>query len=153
MNADQQRACPLHLVPMRRAEINGREALVCMFCIAGAPAIGKNVKGARTQSLWEEELQHQIRITGLPDPEREFRFAKPRRYRADFAWPAQKILAEVEGGIYTGGRHTRGKGYEEDCRKYNLAVELGWRVLRFTPKDIQDGRAIATLETLLARAE
>jgi hypothetical protein len=58
---------------------------------------------------------------------------KDRRWRFDIAWPDQKIALEVEGGAYTQGRHTRGKGFEEDCRKYNAAALDGWLVFRMTP--------------------
>lgn len=69
---------------------------------------------------------------GLPVPEKEFRFAPPRKWRFDFAWPAQKVAAEVEGGIWVRGRHTRGKGFLNDMEKYNEAGRLGWRVFRFS---------------------
>lgn len=39
---------------------------------------------------------------------------------------------ECEGGVYRAGRHTRGQGFENDCRKYNTLTCLGYRVLRFT---------------------
>jgi very-short-patch-repair endonuclease len=42
------------------------------------------------------------------------------------------LAVEVEGGMWTRGRHVRGEGYEGDCEKYNAAVLGGWRVLRFT---------------------
>ena len=65
----------------------------------------------------------------------EFEFAKPeRKFRADFADVTSKILVEVEGGICARqtGAHVRGKHYQSDCVKYNLATTLGWRVLRYT---------------------
>ena len=93
----------------------------------------------------EEELALAIQDEGLPAPTREFYFAKPRRFRADFAWPDRKILAEVEGGTWSGGRHVRGKGYEADCEKYSIAAMLGYRVLRFTTAMVRDGRAIGFL--------
>ena len=65
-------------------------------------------------------------------PVREYRFALPRRFRFDFAWPSERVAVELEGGIWMRGRHVRGKGYEKDCEKYNLAALRGWRVLRFT---------------------
>jgi len=65
-------------------------------------------------------------------PLREYRFAPPRRFRFDFAWPVQRVAVELEGGIWSRGRHVRGKGYETDCEKYNLAAKRGWRVFRFT---------------------
>ncbi len=95
-------------------------------------------------------LLRDIRAVGLPDPVREFPFAHPRKYRADFAWPDARLLVEVEGGAYSQGRHTRGAGYTEDCRKYDLAVLLGWRVLRFTGEMVRDGTAVATIERALA---
>lgn len=63
---------------------------------------------------------------------REYRFAPPRRFRFDFADPVTLIAVEIEGGNWTGGRHTRGSGFEMDCKKYNLAALRGWKVFRFT---------------------
>lgn len=81
------------------------------------------------------------RQLGLPEPEREFRFAPPRRWRADFAWPTLRVLVEIEGGIWTGGRHTRGSGFEADMAKYNAAALAGWTVLRFGGTAIKSGNA------------
>lgn len=75
-------------------------------------------------------------------PEREFRFHDTRRWRFDFAFPDQKLAIEVEGGTYTNGRHTRGSGYEKDLEKYNEAVKLGWKVLRFSTGMVSKGEAI-----------
>lgn len=65
-------------------------------------------------------------------PVSEYRFAPPRRWRFDFAWPDHRLAVELEGGVWTGGRHTRASGYIADCDKYNAAVLAGWRVLRYT---------------------
>ncbi len=46
------------------------------------------------------------------------------------------VAVEIEGGIWTGGRHTRGKGYQGDMEKYNAAQLYGWKVLRYTPDQI-----------------
>jgi hypothetical protein len=88
---------------------------------------------------------------GLPAPVLEFRFAPPRRWRFDFAWPARKLALEVEGGVWVQGRHTRGRGFEADCTKYNSAGLLGWIVLRVTPAMLKDGRALALLEEAFAQ--
>lgn len=63
----------------------------------------------------------------------EVLFAKGRKFRFDFAITDRKIAIEIEGGIYTNGRHTRGSGFSKDMEKYNLAIENGWVVLRYTP--------------------
>ena len=97
----------------------------------------------------EELLFQHIKLVGLPEPEREYRFAPPRRFRADFAYPERKLLIEVEGGVWTRGRHTRGAGYTSDAEKYNLATVKGWRVLRFTGDMIKNGSAIDTIEKVL----
>jgi hypothetical protein len=73
---------------------------------------------------------------GLPTPVAEHRFHPTRLWRFDYAWPAQKIALEVEGGIWTGGRHINPAGFIADLEKYNAAAVLGWRILRMTPKSI-----------------
>lgn len=80
---------------------------------------------------------------GFPRPTREYRFATAvdRQYRFDFAWPHVHLEAlgglqlafEIEGGGPT-GHHQSYTGYTYDCRKYNLALSLGWAVFRFTPE-------------------
>ncbi len=73
---------------------------------------------------------------GLSAPVAELQFEPLRRWRFDYSWPEAKIALEVEGGIWSGGRHTRGKGFIGDMAKYNHAARLGWRVLRVQPKDL-----------------
>jgi len=47
------------------------------------------------------------------------------------------IAVEVEGGVWSRGRHVRGAGYLADLEKYNAAVVMGWRVLRYTPQTLE----------------
>lgn len=70
---------------------------------------------------------------GIPEPVTEHRFLFGRRFRFDYAWPEYRVALEVEGGVWTGGRHTRGKGFLSDMEKYNHAAQLGWLVLRCVP--------------------
>ena len=97
----------------------------------------------------EELLFQQMQFVGLPEPEREYRFAPPRRFRADFAYPEKKILVEVQGGIYTRGAHSRGTGLERDYEKINLAQLNGFMVFQFSRKMIESGEAITVLEKAL----
>ena len=107
-----------------------------------------------TKSDLEETLAYHIYLYGLPVPLREYEFAKEawgRRWRADFAWvaPEHRLLVEVEGGTWAKGRHTRGRGFEEDCHKYNAATLLGWRVLRFTGAMVNSLAAVDTIKAAL----
>ena len=87
---------------------------------------------------------------GLPLPLTEYRFYPSRKWRADYCWPEEKVILEVEGGVWVGGRHTRGKGFLNDMEKYNQAVVLGYRLLRCTPGMIEDGSIIESLLALFA---
>ena len=91
----------------------------------------------------EEAFALHCRAESL-SPLREFHFALPRKWRFDFAFPLEKIAVEVEGGIFSrvAGAHTRGKHFESDCEKYNTAVKLGWRVLRYSTDMVLAGTAI-----------
>jgi len=97
----------------------------------------------------EEALATLLKWEKLPIPSREYTFASPRRWKFDFAWWQHKVAVEIEGGSWIGGRHTRGSSFESDCEKYNEAALLGWRVLRVTPKMVEDGRAIALIRRAL----
>jgi very-short-patch-repair endonuclease len=101
------------------------------------------------RSQAEETLYAQLQLICAVLPEREYRFDPSRRWRADFAFPQQKLLVEVEGGVWTEGRHVRGSGYENDLEKYNAASLAGWRLLRFTPAMVNNGRALNVIEEAL----
>ena len=86
---------------------------------------------------------------------REYSFST-RRWRFDFAWPAPYFVAvELEGGVWSGGRHTRGSGFSSDAIKYNAATAAGWAVLRFTSTMLNvdpDGCIQQVLRLLEARS-
>lgn len=84
----------------------------------------------------------------LPLPIYEHRFHVRRRWRFDAAWPEHMLALEVEGGVWTAGRHTRGSGFLADMEKYSEAAALGWRILRCTPDTLTNQ---ATLD-LIRRA-
>lgn len=67
---------------------------------------------------------------------KEHKFHPTRKWRFDYAIPAHKIAIEVEGGVWTGGRHTSPKGFLNDMEKYNTATVMGWRVLRCIPDEL-----------------
>ena len=84
-----------------------------------------------------------------PDAVAEYRFHPVRKWRADFCLPSDKVLIEIDGGVWTGGRHTNGMGFIKDQEKTNNAAIPGYRVLRFVPADIKSGLLITTVRELL----
>jgi len=94
-------------------------------------------------------IEQVCEAVGLPMPIKEYRFHPRRRWRFDYAWPEYMVAIEIEGGAWTYGRHNRAKGFINDMEKYNEAVLLGWRVLRYTPKQIREGKWVDNLEKLV----
>jgi very-short-patch-repair endonuclease len=83
-------------------------------------------------------VQLACRAVGLPAPVPEYRFAPPRRWRFDFAWPTARTALEVDGGIWVQGRHSRGSGLIREHEKMNAAATRGWAVFRCTPHQVGD---------------
>jgi hypothetical protein len=81
--------------------------------------------------------------------ETEYKFHSTRKWRFDYAIPEYKIAIEIEGGMWINGRHTRGSGAIGDLEKYNQAVLLGWRLLRFTPQQFNKGDAYILVHELI----
>lgn len=67
---------------------------------------------------------------------KEYRFHPKRMWRFDYAIPEHNVALEVEGGVWTNGRHIRAQGFLGDMEKYNTATLMGWKVLRTTPDDL-----------------
>lgn len=117
-------------------------------------------------SAAEELLAIHLQASGI-EAVREYRFAAEacggtgkglrsrlkdaglQDWRFDFAIPAQKIAIEVEGGGWSGGRHTRGAGFHGDLLKYQAAARLGWVVYRCDPAMVKSGDAVKTAEILV----
>jgi very-short-patch-repair endonuclease len=116
-----------------------------------------------TRSAAETLLAVQLEQAGIPF-EPEYRFAPLRKWRADFAinaivprlkhtlGPAQ-LLIEIDGGAFVAGRHSRGTGVEADCEKQSAAAILGYRVIRVTPAQVDDGRALSWIRQALGLEE
>jgi len=85
-----------------------------------------------SKSDLERSFEYYARIAKLPIWECEFVFHPTRKWRFDFCWPESLVYVEMEGGVYSGGRHVRGSGFTKDCEKYNAASLLSWIGLRFT---------------------
>ncbi|MCJ9253397.1 DUF559 domain-containing protein [Acinetobacter baumannii] len=107
-----------------------------------------SVKKERVVSEGEATLVQHLKTHKISF-EQEYKFHPTRKWRADFLITGTKILIEVEGGIWNGGRHTRGKGYLGDMEKYNSAAMMGFTVLRFSTEQVKAGVAIKQIEQLV----
>jgi len=86
------------------------------------PVPDANPLAAKFERMWED--------LGGPLLLREYKFHPDRKWRADYCHEKTKVLIELEGGVWSKGRHTRGLGFINDIEKYNAAALLGYRVLR-----------------------
>lgn len=105
-------------------------------------------KGEKVESEGEQTLSLQLKVLRI-EFEQEFKFHPTRKWRADFHLKGKKILVEVEGGIWSNGRHTRGKGYLGDLEKYNAATMMGYQVIRFSTEQVKSGKAIEQILKLI----
>lgn len=89
------------------------------------------------------------KAAGLPEPLPEFVFHPKRKWRFDYAFITTRLAVEIEGGIWSQGRHVRGAGMLADMRKYSAAALLGWRILYYQPSELLE--AIADLKIEFAK--
>ena len=91
-----------------------------------------------TRSRYELLFEVLLQEAGITDFVDSYKFALPRKWELDFAWPAsaQKLAVEIDGGRWKagGGRH----GGDGDKVKQNTALTMGWRVLHFSPAQVTD---------------
>jgi very-short-patch-repair endonuclease len=121
-----------------------------------SPAEVVRAVNARRRQLrpdYAAALIGQCRLAGLPVPAREHRFWPGRRFAFDLAWPDRRLAVEIDGGVWTQGRHTRGKGYTRDCVKLAEAAIRGWSVIRVTTDQVTSGQAVEWVRRFLERHE
>lgn len=84
-------------------------------------------------------------------PQTEYQFAADagRKWAFDVAFVEQRVALEVEGGVWSEGRHTRGSGFLADMEKYNAAAVRGWRLLRCVPDDLYGAQVVQLVRDAL----
>jgi very-short-patch-repair endonuclease len=136
--AEQLRVFDLRAV---EAELNGRR---------GAPKV-RTVLGswhgeAGTRNAMERLLLDIVRAARLPEPHVNVMVLGEER---DFVWPGPRVIVETDGRE----RHDTARQFEVDRRKDQAAMAAGWRVLRFTWRQLthEPDRVAATLRAVLTR--
>ncbi|HEX4691573.1 MAG TPA: DUF559 domain-containing protein, partial [Solirubrobacteraceae bacterium] len=82
-------------------------------------------RSAPARSALEEQFLDLCRRAGLPHPDVNTRI---EGIEVDFAWPAQRLIVEVDGFAFHGGP----AAFERDRARDAALALTGWRVLRFT---------------------
>lgn len=103
----------------------------------GAPAAKRVVRycDPLSGSLPESMLRARIIVAGLPVPKTQVNFTDRDGvflFRADFAWPDQRLVVEVDGYEF----HSSKERFRRDRRIGNELLLGRWRLLRFTWEDI-----------------
>ena len=78
---------------------------------------------------------------------KEYKFVDGRRFRFDY-YHMNRVAIELEGGVWTRGRHTRPTGFLRDMEKYNLAASKGILVFRIPSHDISAKWIYPIVETI-----
>ena len=112
------------------------------------------MKLTNEQLLLVEQLRPVATARGLTVSPEHY-FALPRKWRVDVALLEPPgvlvpgLAIEIDGGLFVRGRHSGGTGQLDDLEKHNALAERGWRVLRYTPKQVRDGSALAQIRRCL----
>lgn len=70
----------------------------------------------------------------------EFRFNPDKKWKFDVCIPANNWAMECDGGAFSGG-HRRGTALEKDYDRQNWAIANGWKLFRFSNRQILQGLA------------
>ena len=104
----------------------------------------------RTESVLEDKFLRLLHERGLSTPESQFEVRDHQGFicRADFAYPRERLLVELDGAEY----HSDPEAFQSDRSKQNRTQAAGWTTLRFTWSDVTqrpDYTAATVRRTLL----
>ena len=88
---------------------------------------------SRAESPMESVVRWIVHAAGLPPPDLQYVVRSSDGTflaRADFAWPALRVLVEFDGDV-----HRERDVFVADLRRQNVLVGEGWTVLRYTSAD------------------
>jgi very-short-patch-repair endonuclease len=102
----------------------------------------------RTESDLEEAFVELCEAAGISRPRGQVQLsAGGRSLRVDFLWPHHRLVVEVDGHASHGTR----RGFEDDRRRDADLVAAGYRVMRFTWRQVAAGGEVVTrLRALLS---
>jgi very-short-patch-repair endonuclease len=132
------------LLPQEQTQNSGDKSKPSSSNTAGSKPRKSSVLERKFALLWST-------IKG-PELVEEYRFHPVRKWRYDFAHISSKVAVELQGGIWSGGRHGRGYGIVGDYEKMNESQFCGWTVIQLSSKQITMENAEKILELINKRS-
>ncbi len=115
------------------------DQLLHVLSVRRGPGINRRRRVAelldpRSGSVLESLLRVLLLTSDLPAPTTQFWVMDVEEpvLRADFAWPASRLIVEADGFAF----HSDRGAYRRDRTTMNALERLGWRVLRFSYEDV-----------------
>jgi hypothetical protein len=104
----------------------------------------------------DREFLFQCKALNLPPVFAQWRFQNSRhpssathKWRCDFVFKDQKLMVEIDGGIWVKGAHGHPVDILRNMKKQNDAMLLGFQVIRFTPAEVKNGDAVSFTQAVL----
>ena len=141
--AEHLRLLDTHSLNAQFARANGRNTKTLQNVLQTLETHDPDI----TRSTLEERLLALISKAQLPRPEVN---AMVGSHEVDFFWPEHRLIVETDGA----GTHLTANAFEDDRRKDAELTTLGYRVVRFTWRQVveQPRATLATLVLLLGAA-
>jgi very-short-patch-repair endonuclease len=92
----------------------------------------RSMIGGPAPSVLESRMARLFRRHRLPAPRAEVVWGDRRQYRLDFAYPAIRLMVEVDAYAW----HASPQQFAHDHRRRNELVAEGWMVLIYTWRDV-----------------
>lgn len=134
---------------VRLADLRGKvrdQALAKLGLRDAAPTrLQRELHRAQTSEV-NDLFARQLAAAGLPF-ETEVKLVLDRGWRWDAV--VHRLAIEVQGGVWTGGAHTRGWGVARDIEKSQAAVRAGYIPLFVTAQQVRDDDATSVVRDAL----
>ena len=130
-----------------------RARVMAQYGIAGSKAKdGKSGQKAASISPYADRLGEELDRQFPGRVMREYRPVPGRRFRIDFAFPAEKVGIEFDGYRHHGFSYA---GFHGGAARQNILVGHHWWILRYTLKDVRDhlDDVVAQVHTLLEKTK